>query len=104
MNSHLALILLFVASAIAFPATAPAQSAVDVSAKVKPANVVLTIEGTVEVAPAGTLNWAPARTNQVLNVGDRIHTGEGSRATVLLSDRSVLRVGDSTTLEIRPQA
>lgn len=104
MNSRLALILYFVAAAMAFPATAPAESALDLSAKGRAQNVVLTIEGTVEVAPAGTLNWAPARTNHVLNVGDRIHTGEGSRATILLSDRSVLRVGDSTTLEIRPPA
>jgi len=103
VKPRLALILLILASAIAFPAIAPAQSA-NVTSKVGRFNVILTIEGTVEVAPAGTLNWSPARTNQVLNVGDRIHTGEGSRATVLLSDRSVLRVGDSTTLEIRPQA
>src|SRR5262249_54475620 len=34
--------------------------------------------------------------------GDLIHTGEGSRATIRLADRSVQRVGDLTTLEIRP--
>lgn len=104
MNSRLALILFPLALVIAIPAFAPAQSAVDVSGKGAQENVVLTTEGTVEVAPAGTQNWAPARPGQALAVGDRIHTGEGSRATVRLSDRSVLRVGDSTTLEIRPQA
>ncbi|MEY2411370.1 MAG: hypothetical protein QOF48_4040 [Verrucomicrobiota bacterium] len=104
MNFRPALILLFVASAIAFPAIVPAQRVLAPPSAAALQSVLLTIEGTVEVASAGTLNWKPGQTNQILNVGDRIHTGDGSRATLLLSDRSVLRVGDSTTLEIRPPA
>jgi len=102
VNSRLALILLINVAVAAARQTAPAQSVSNAPANAAPQIVLLTIEGTVEVATAGTLNWAPARTNQVLNVGDRIHTGEGSRATILLTDRSVQRVGDLTTLEIRP--
>ena len=102
MNSRLALILLINVAVAAARQTAQAQSVSNAPANAAPQIVLLTIEGTVEVAPAGTLNWAPARTNQVLNVGDRVHTGEGSRATIRLTDRSVQRVGDLTTLEIRP--
>ena len=68
------------------------------------AGVVLTIEGTVEVAPAGSSNWSPARTNLSLGFGDSLRTGARSRATVRLSDLSVLRVNEKTVLEIRPQA
>src|SRR6266540_661229 len=102
VNSRLALVLQIVLAVVAARQTAVAQSVSNAPANSRPQIVLLTIEGTVEVAPAGTLNWAPARTNQVLNVGDRVHTGEGSRATILLTDRSVQRVGDLTTLEIRP--
>ena len=102
VNSRLALLLLNIAAVVAARQTALAQAVPKATTTAAPQIVLLTIEGTVEVAPAGTLNWAPARTNQVLNVGDRVHTGEGSRATILLTDRSVQRVGDLTTLEIRP--
>jgi len=102
VTSRLALILLIIVSMVAARSTARAQPIPKAPTNAAPQIVLLTLEGTVEVAPAGTLNWVPARTNQVLNVGDRIHTGEGSRATILLTDRSVQRVGDLTTLEIRP--
>jgi len=64
--------------------------------------VVLTVEGRVEVARRGILQWAPAKTNQTLQVGDRLRTGPRSRATVQLSDLSVLRINELTTLEIQP--
>ena len=102
VNSRLALILLINIAVVASRQIATAQSVSNSPPDAAAQIVLLTIEGTVEVAPAGTLNWIPARTNQVLNVGDRVHTGEGSRATIRLTDRSVQRVGDLTTLEIRP--
>ncbi len=74
------------------------------AAKERSAGVVLTIEGTVEVAPAGSSRWSPAKTNMSLAFGDSLRTGARSRATVRLSDLSVLRVNEKTVLEIRPQA
>ena len=71
--------------------------------KERSAGVVLTIEGTVEVAAAGSSNWSPASTNLSLAFGDSLRTGARSRATVRLSDLSVLRVNEKTVLEIRPQ-
>ena len=73
----------------------PAASAAD-------ASVLLTIEGTVETAPAGSMNWAAASTNQILHAGDQLRTGPRSRATVRLSDLTVLRVNELSTLQIQP--
>lgn len=42
------------------------------------------------------------QSNQILHVGDRVRTGVRSRATVRLSDLTVLRVNELTTLQIRP--
>ena len=42
------------------------------------------------------------RTNQTLKLGDRLRTGKSSRATFRLSNLSVLRVYELTTLEIQP--
>jgi hypothetical protein len=36
---------------------------------------IIALEGTVEVAPAGTDNWAPAKLNQRLQPGDKLRTG-----------------------------
>ena len=65
-------------------------------------SVLLTLEGHVETAAAGTMDWQPARTNEVLHVGDRLRTGLHSRATVRLSNLTVLRVNELTTLQIQP--
>jgi tetratricopeptide (TPR) repeat protein len=69
-------------------------------------SVLLTLEGKVEVSPAAGAVWTLGRTNQVLKVGDRLRTGVRSRATVRLSNKSVLRVNELTTLKIQtpPQA
>src|SRR5260370_37967717 len=67
------------------------------------AGIVLTVEGRVEVVRAGDTRWASATTNLVLGFGDNLRTGPRSRATVQLSDLSVLRVNEKTVLEIRSQ-
>jgi outer membrane receptor protein involved in Fe transport len=66
-----------------------------------PASVLLTVEGRVEVARRGLLDWAPATPNQELQTGDRVRTGLKSRATLRLSDLSVVRLDQLTVLEIR---
>jgi tetratricopeptide (TPR) repeat protein len=63
---------------------------------------LLAFEGRTEVARAGAAAWTAAITNQLLANGDRVRTGIRSRATIELSDRSILRVNELTTLEIRP--
>jgi outer membrane receptor protein involved in Fe transport/Tfp pilus assembly protein PilF len=64
--------------------------------------MLLTIEGKVETARAGSPDWTSAQTNQILRVGDQLRTGPRSRATVRLSNLTVLRVNELTTLQIQP--
>src|SRR5688572_28400930 len=67
-------------------------------------SVLLTIEGKVEVARAGTVAWAGGTTNQALGVGDRVRTGIRSRATLRHSDLSVLRLDELTTVQSQAPA
>ena len=67
------------------------------------AGLVLTTEGVVEVAPRGDSQWVAATTNRALTFGDSLRTGPHSRATVRLSDLSIVRVDEKTVLEIRSQ-
>ena len=59
------------------------------------------VAGQVEYTRSGT-NWQTAVTGLALQPGDRVRTRERSRAAVQLSDRSVIRLGERTTLEILP--
>ena len=68
------------------------------------AGVVLTADGVVEVIHSGGSQWISATTNLNLTFGDSLRTGPHSRATVRLSDLSVVRVNEKTVLEIRAQA
>ncbi|MEO6036295.1 MAG: FecR domain-containing protein, partial [Verrucomicrobiota bacterium] len=77
--------------------------AVDLAAaKTDDRTILLTAAGKVDVARKGVSAWQSGQTNQVLNIGDRLRTGKNSRATVRLSNLSVLRVYELTTLEIQP--
>ncbi|MBI5386928.1 MAG: FecR domain-containing protein [Verrucomicrobia bacterium] len=67
-------------------------------------SVLLSLEGKVEVWRVGAAQWLPARTNLHLAAGDRVRTGLRSRAAVQLSDLSVLRLNQLTTIEIQPAA
>ena len=66
------------------------------------ASTVISAEGTVEVLHVGATNWSTAAVGDKLNVGDQVRTGPRSRATVRLSNLSVLRVGELMSYEIEP--
>ena len=63
---------------------------------------LVTAEGSVEISLAGAADWRTATTNQLLRIGDRLRTGKRSRATVRLSDLSIFRINELTTLQIQP--
>jgi tetratricopeptide (TPR) repeat protein len=63
--------------------------------------VLLSFSGSVDVSPAGSTAFAPAKPNQILHLGDQVRSGKASRASLRLSDKSVLRLYESTTLEIK---
>ena len=69
-----------------------------------PKCVLLEREGKVEVSRRGSTDWTVGTANQVLEAGDRLRTGSRSRATLRWSEMSVARVGELTTMEIRPPA
>ncbi len=93
----LALLLAPVAPAAGTPPPASPAS--------RPDAALLEFAGTVEFAGAGTAAWNPAQRGQALQPGDRLRTGPDSRATVRLSDRSVIRLNQRTWLQIQaPQA
>ncbi len=79
-----------------------AQPAMGQSPRGDAGSRLLTVEGKVEVAAGGSGQWKPGMVSQILAAGDRVRTGARSRATIRLSNQSVLRVNELTTLEIRP--
>jgi tetratricopeptide (TPR) repeat protein len=63
--------------------------------------MLLTKENIVDVALHGAA-WSGAIVGQTLAIHDRIRTGEDSRATVRLSDLTVLRIDENSEDEIEP--
>lgn len=58
--------------------------------------------GRVECQRSLQTNWFPASAGLTLHLGDRVRTRAESRAAVQLSDRSIIRLSERTTLEILP--
>ena len=71
------------------------------TAESSPPAVLLTKENIVDVALHGAA-WSNATVGQTLAIHDRIRTGEDSRATVRLSDLTVLRIDENSEDEIEP--
>jgi len=59
-------------------------------------------EQTVQTGDPSTTTWADAQVGQALATHESLRTGPLSRAAVRLSDLSVLRVNELTTIEILP--
>jgi tetratricopeptide (TPR) repeat protein len=62
----------------------------------------VSVQGTVEAQRAGRSDWAPLKLDDGLSAGETIRVGPRSRAVVALLDRSVLRLGENTTVTLRP--
>src|SRR6185503_20956806 len=63
--------------------------------------IVIEMEGIVEVMRAGASNWDTVDTNHnVLHAGDRLRTGERSRAVVRLSTLTPFRLGERSVLQV----
>jgi len=58
------------------------------------------IEGTVELAEAGSSQWMEAAVNTPLVAGDTIRTAALGKAELFLKDGSVVRVGKSSVMRI----
>lgn len=71
------------------------------AAEAERAGQVIEAAGQVDFVAAGRTNWIAVTNGWALGPGDRLRTGPASRAAVLFSDRSRLRLGESTVLEIQ---
>lgn len=80
---------------------APAQSTNAPLSGTNSASRLIEIAGRVEFT-RGSTNWQAAKVGRELQPGDRVRTHAKSRAAVQLSDRSVVRLSERTTLEILP--
>ncbi len=63
---------------------------------------IITVKGSVEKAEPDSVDWKTAKEKDPLQVGWRLRTGRRSKAAIRMSDLSVLRVGQLSTLEIQP--
>lgn len=70
----------------------------------KPASQIVMIQGSVEVMKAGSGKWLPATPKQFLQPGDRVRTGERSRAEIYLSNGMTIQKGELSDIEIPPGA
>ncbi len=76
----------------------------DIFAQEPPASgnaALLSKENIVDLSAAGG-GWTSATVGQPLAVRDKVRTGEDSRAAVRMTDLSVLRIDELTTIEITP--
>jgi Tfp pilus assembly protein PilF len=64
------------------------------------AATIIEIENVVEVQRAGAAVWDPARTEQALFPGDRVRTGEKSRAAIRLSSLTIVRLGELGIVQV----
>jgi tetratricopeptide (TPR) repeat protein len=65
-------------------------------------NLIVMIEGRVEVARPGSGLWVPGSLNQVLLPGDRVRTGERSRAVIFLVGGRLIKKSELSEIEIPP--
>src|SRR5438093_7426353 len=61
---------------------------------------IVEVEGKVQISRAGSPQWDPAYTNQVLMAGDRIRTLERSRASLRLGNQSPFRLDERSVMQI----
>ncbi len=102
LSSVHVLLLALIACALGLTTTQSQAQATTAPASKDFASQLVEFAGKVEVTLAATNDWRPASTNQLLHPGDRLRTAADSRATLRLSDRSLIRVNQSTLLEIQP--
>ncbi|MEW6219539.1 MAG: TonB-dependent receptor [Thermodesulfobacteriota bacterium] len=85
-------------------ATTTAVRAETPSASQESSLQILSVEGEVEWAPAGTEDWQPAAAGQLLRPGDQLRTGARARAMLRCSQQGMLRVRGNSRLRIAPPA
>lgn len=62
---------------------------------------ISSIQGSVKAMSKSGTTWLPARIGDTFCIGDRISTGEHSRAAIVLNNETVLRIDQNTTIVFR---
>jgi hypothetical protein len=63
---------------------------------------ILSAQGKVEISRAGTQIWIPAKVNMPLATDDIVRTGRRSKAALQMTDKTVLKIRQLTTMVIQP--
>jgi len=59
---------------------------------------IVSIQGKVCIRRSNTIQWTPAKTNDIVCPGDIVHTHEKSRAAIILSNKVILRLDEKSTI------
>ena len=68
------------------------------------AATVVFAQGPAQTQSEGTPEWRLAQFNQALAAGDRVRTGLGARAALVLADQTQLRLHENTEIQIQQVA
>ena len=63
---------------------------------------ILSTQGQVDVSKRSSSSWIPARVNLALSPGDLIRTGRRSKAALQMTDKTVLKIRQLTSMVIQP--
>ncbi len=63
---------------------------------------VISLQGVVKAQRANQAQWVPVVLDERLCAGDRLRTGESSRAALALSDETVTRIDQNTVIAFQP--
>ncbi len=64
----------------------------------EPVGTLVSIEGSGEVQPHGQTGWQPVKLNDEFCAGDVLRVGPGGRAAVTLTNETILRINQNSTL------
>jgi tetratricopeptide (TPR) repeat protein len=65
-----------------------------------PAGQLVSVQGSIELRPAGQTQWQPAQSDDVLCAGDMIRMGERSRGAIAFPNDTFLRLDQKTTVTL----
>lgn len=65
------------------------------------AGKIVSIQGTVEVRKAGEIRWVLAKLNETFCSGDMVRVYQNSRAAIVLTNESLIRIDQNTTIAFK---
>jgi hypothetical protein len=69
-------------------------------ASAEPVGFVAAFQGSVEIQATGASSWEAATIDRDVEIGDSVRTGPGAAIKIILSDETILSIGEETDLVI----